>query len=115
MGKPHTNPRKPQRENKKITVGRITDLPPGRSAVVELNNGAELALFNVAGKFYAVENFCPHKGVALADGYARGETIECSRHGWKFDLQTGECLEKSSCSIEAYAVTIEDEMIKILV
>lgn len=115
MKKPYTNPRKPERENKQVTVGKITDLPPGRSATVELNNGAELALFNIAGKFYAIENFCPHKGIPLADGFARNGTVECNRHGWKFDLETGECYEKSSCSIEAYEVTIEDEMIKILV
>ena len=115
MGKTHYNPRKPTRENKKITVGHITDLPSGRSAAVELNDRSELALFNVNGKFYAVENFCPHKGIPLADGTVRNQTVECNRHGWQFDLETGECLTKRSCSIESYEVVIEDEKIKIVV
>ena len=115
MGKHYSNPRRPVRENKKITVGKITDLPAGRGATVELKDGSEVALFNVGGRFHAIENFCPHKGIPLADGNLRGQIIECSRHGWKFDVTTGECFEKSSCSIEAYEVVVEDEMIKILV
>lgn len=115
MGKYYSNPRKPKREGKKITVGKTTDLPQGRGATVELNDGSELALFNIAGKFYAIENFCPHKGIPLADGRLHGQIIECSRHGWKFDVSTGECFTKSGCSIDAYEVLIEDEMIKILV
>lgn len=115
MGKYHDNPRRPKREGKKITVGKVTDLPQGRGATVELNNGGELALFNVGGKFHAIENFCPHKGIPLADGRVHGATVECSRHGWKFNVATGECYTKSNCSIEAYEVVIEDEMIKILV
>lgn len=115
MGKSYSNPRKPVREGKKITVGKITDLPQGRGATVELKNGAEVALFNIGGKFHAIENFCPHKGVPLADGNIRGGVIECQRHGWKFDLATGVCFEKDGCSIEAYEVIVEDEMIKVLI
>ncbi|MEP6924519.1 MAG: Rieske (2Fe-2S) protein [Pyrinomonadaceae bacterium] len=115
MGKLHENPRQPVREGKKITVGKVTDLPQGRGATVELKDGSEIALFNVGGKFHAIENFCPHKAATLADGSLRGQIIECSRHGWKFDVTTGECFNSRSCSIEAYEVIVEDEMIKILV
>jgi nitrite reductase/ring-hydroxylating ferredoxin subunit len=115
MGKFYDNARRPARTGKKITVGRVVDLPPGRGAVVELNDGAELALFNNGGKFYAVENFCPHKGLPLADGFLRGSIVECRHHGWKFDAATGECLNKPRCTIEAYEVLIEEEMIKILI
>ncbi|MBC7797082.1 MAG: Rieske 2Fe-2S domain-containing protein [Pyrinomonadaceae bacterium] len=115
MGKMKENPRKPLRENKKITVGRVEDLPVGRSATVELPKNGELALFNVKGKFYAIENFCPHKGVPLAESQVQGKIVECERHGWKFDLQTGECFEKEGCSIEAYEVIVEDDEIKIIV
>jgi len=115
MGKHDYNPRKPKREGKKVTVGEVSALPQGRGATVELEGGAELALYNVGGKFYAVENFCPHKGVPLADSRTYGATVECDLHGWRFDLTTGECLTKRSCSIESYEVIVEDEMIKILI
>ena len=115
MGKIFENKRKPVREGKKIAVGKIDAVPSGRGATVKLNNGKEIALFNVGGNFYAVENFCPHKGYPLADSRLYGNIVECDLHGWRFDVRSGECFTKPSCSIESYEVVIEDGWIKILV
>ena len=114
-GRRFVNPRRPAREGKLVTVGRVEDLPEGRGATVELLNGKELALYNVGGKFHAVENFCPHKGAPLADGDLRGHTIECAWHGWRFDLRTGACLNNPSEPVETYEVVVEDGWIKIKV
>jgi nitrite reductase/ring-hydroxylating ferredoxin subunit len=62
-----------------------------------------------------VENFCPHKGYALADSRLYGSIVECDLHGWRFDVKSGECFTKKECSIESYEVVIEDGWIKILV
>ena len=108
------NLKRPQREGQIVTVGRVEDVPEGRGATVELLNGTELALYNVGGEFYAIENFCPHKGAPLADGRLCGHTIECDWHGWRFDLRTGTCLTNRS-AVETYEVIIEDGWIKIKV
>ena len=108
------NSKRPQREGQVVTVGRVDDVPEGRGATVELLNGTELALYNTGGQFYAIENFCPHKGAPLADGRLSGHTIECDWHGWRFDVRTGECLNTSS-AVETYEVIIEDGWIKIIV
>jgi nitrite reductase/ring-hydroxylating ferredoxin subunit len=115
MSKLYTNKRKPMRQGKKITVGNVEAVPPGRGATVKLKDGTEVALFNVKGKFYATENFCPHKGYPLADSRLYGQIVECDLHGWRFDVRTGECFTRQDCSIESYEVVIEDGMIKILV
>lgn len=109
------NPRrKPEREGKTITVGKKEDVPAGRGATVELLNGSELALFNVDGQFYAIENSCPHRGAPLADGRLVGPVVECDWHGWRFDVRTGDCLT-TNCPIESYKVIIEDGWIRIFV
>jgi nitrite reductase/ring-hydroxylating ferredoxin subunit len=115
MARAFENTRKPKREGKLITVGNEGAVPVGRGATIQLKNGAELALFNVSGKLYAIENFCPHRGYPLADSRLYGEMVECDVHGYRFDVRTGECLTKSDCGIESYEVSIEDGMIKILV
>lgn len=115
MGKCYENKRKPKREGRKITVGKTSDVPENRGATVKLKDGSEVALFNVGGKFYAIENFCPHKAYPLADSTLDGSEVECELHGWRFNVRTGECFTKKKCSIESYQVVIEDEMIKILV
>lgn len=108
------NAKKPAREGRMIVVGRVEDVPPGRGATVELLDGTQLALYHVGGEFYAIENFCPHKGAPLADGQLCGHTVECDWHGWRFDIRTGECLTNASM-VESYQVIIEDGLIKILV
>jgi nitrite reductase (NADH) small subunit len=108
------NIKKPEREGRTITVGRVEDVPPGRGATVELLDGTELALYNVGGEFHAIENFCPHKGAPLADGQLIGHTVECDWHGWRFDVRTGHCLTNAS-TVESYTVIIEDGLIKIQV
>lgn len=115
MGKLYNNRRKPEREGKKVTVGKIEAVPPGRGATVKLKDGTEVALFNNGGEFYAIENFCPHKGFPLADSRLYGNIVECDLHGWRFDIRNGACFTKSDCSIESYEVVVEDGWIKILV
>ncbi len=115
MGKLYENKRKPDRTGEKVTVGRTTDVPPGRGATVKLKNGKEVALFNVGGTFHAIENFCPHKAYPLADSRLYGNIVECDLHGWRFDVRSGACFTKKNCSVESYEVVIEDEMIKIRV
>jgi len=104
--------KRPRRTGQVVTVGRVRDVPEGRGATVELLDGSELALYNVAGKFYAIENFCPHRGAPLADGQLCGPTVMCDWHGWRFDLRTGACLNNAG-AVETYTVIIEDGMIKI--
>ncbi len=107
------NPKCPTRTGEIVTVGRVEDLPPGKGATVELAAGGELALYNVNGQFYAVENFCPHRGAPLADGHLRSHFVECDWHGWRFDLRSGQCLTQPDGAIEAYPVIIDDGWIKI--
>jgi len=64
MGKLYENKRKPKREDKKVTVGRIGDVPPGCGATVKLKDGSEVALFNVKGEFYAVEKFLSAQSIS---------------------------------------------------
>lgn len=115
MGKLRENRRKPKRQGKKVKVGKVEAVPEGRGATVQLKDGTEVALFNINGKFHAIENFCPHKGYPLADSRIYGNIVECDLHGWRFDVRTGKCFKNKDCSIEAYEVIIEDDWIKILV
>jgi nitrite reductase (NADH) small subunit/3-phenylpropionate/trans-cinnamate dioxygenase ferredoxin subunit len=109
------NFKKPKRAGQTITVGRVEDVPPGRGATVELLDGTELALFNIDGQFFAVENFCPHKGAPLADGNLCGHIVECDWHGWRFDVRSGQCLSVPSDKVDTYEVIIEEGQLKIVI
>ena len=70
------------------SVGDISD--PGRM-LVEVDDRM-IALFHVAGKFYAIDDVCTHDGGPLAEGTLEGFTIACPRHGAKFDIRDGRVL-----------------------
>ena len=98
--------------NQTVVVGGIDDLRPGACLRFELPDGDELAVFNVNGEYYAIENFCPHKGAPLSDGALCGHIVECGSHGWQFDVRNGECLTVKE-RIKSYRVKVEDGLVKV--
>jgi nitrite reductase (NADH) small subunit len=97
-----------------VDGGRVLDTPPGTATTVRLPTGQEIAIYNVNGEFFAIQNSCPHQGAPLAQGSLCGEVIECGLHGWQFDLRTGECFTVTE-KIATYVVFVEDDLIKIVV
>ena len=78
-----------------VVAGRLEDLPVGSRKTVELPDEREIALYNINGEFYATDHRCPHWGASLVEGQLCGHIVECSLHGWQFDVRTGECLTVS--------------------
>ncbi len=72
-----------------IRVAAVDDCPPG-SAVERVAGDRVIALFNVAGAFYALDGVCPHQGGPLGDGALCGAIVTCPWHGWQFDVRTGQ-------------------------
>lgn len=74
-----------------VKVAEVSDLQPGERIVAEVE-GVYIALFNVGGTFYAIEDVCTHDDGPLAEGELDGYEIECPRHGARFDIRTGKVL-----------------------
>ena len=91
-------------------VGRIDDIPPSACISYELPDGSDLAIYNVDGEFYAIENSCPHRGAPLTEGVLCGHIVECGLHGWQFDVRSGECLTVPD-QIRTYQVTVENGLL----
>ncbi len=94
-------------------VAHVRDLPPDSKLLVTVN-GDPVALFNVAGTIYAVEDVCTHDGGPLVEGDLDGYQIECPRHGARFDIRTGRAVRMPAFEpIKTYAVKVEGEEILI--
>lgn len=89
-----------------VTVAQVEDLPSGARIVVDVDN-VWVAVFNVGGKFYAIEDLCTHDDGPLAEGDLIGLTIECPRHGATFSLETGAPTMPAVLPIARYAVQVE--------
>ncbi len=74
-----------------VRVADVAEVPDPGKTLVEVD-GDMVALFHVAGAFYAIDDVCTHDGGPLADGELRDYKIACPRHGAKFDIRTGAAL-----------------------
>ena len=96
-----------------IPVISAASLPPGDYAQTELD-GVIVAVFNIDGKYYAVEDICTHDGGGLAGGKIEGYCVVCPRHGAKFSLQTGEALTPPAYEpVRTYRTRVHDGMIEV--
>ena len=71
-----------------VKVGTVSEVPPGTAKVYEVGDRA-VAVCNVDGDFYAVDDVCSHDEGSLDQGELQGYDIECPRHGAMFDVRTG--------------------------
>jgi nitrite reductase/ring-hydroxylating ferredoxin subunit len=95
-----------------IKVAEIGDLQPGECKTVAVGE-RELALFNVAGKFYATDNVCPHRGGPLGEGTLEGTVVTCPWHGWRFDVCTGVSPVIPTAKVEKFECVVEGNDIKV--
>jgi nitrite reductase (NADH) small subunit len=89
-----------------VPVAAVADVGPGSALAVEVD-GRGIALFNVGGTYYAIENYCPHQGAPLVDGWVDGTTVTCSWHGWCFDLTDGFMAHGRHARVDPFAVKVE--------
>ncbi len=97
-----------------VKVASISDLGPGSCMKVELG-GKGVALFNVAGTVYALDNTCLHRGGPLGEGLLEDEVVTCPWHGWQYNVKTGENVANPSLRVAQYAVQVEGNDIKVAV
>lgn len=81
---------------------------PGGRALVE-SDGKSLALFNVDGQFYAIDDSCPHQGASLCGGRLDGRVIQCCAHGLRFNLASGYLLNSTALKVANYPVEVQED------
>jgi nitrite reductase (NADH) small subunit len=95
-----------------VPVGSAADIAPGHSTTVVID-GREIAVFNAGGTFYALENYCPHQGASLAEGWIEGTTVTCPWHAWCFNLTDGTMTLGSFARVDPYDVRVEDGQLSV--
>ena len=95
-----------------VTVANVNDLKPGEGKAVAAE-GREIALFNVNGNFYAIDNTCAHRGGPLGEGICDGSIVTCPNHGWQYDVTTGMNPLNSQIKVKKYEVMVEGYKVKV--
>lgn len=91
-----------------VEVAATSELPNGARKIVEID-GQPIAVFNIAGAFYAIADICSHDDGPVAEGDLHDHEIECPRHGARFDVRTGKVLSfPAIVDIPAYPVKVDN-------
>lgn len=90
-----------------IEVATVEQVPPGKGITVAVS-GKDLALFNVDGTIYAMDDSCLHQGQALGSSKLTGNVVTCRGHGWKYDVTTGSVLVSPGFGVASYPVKVVD-------
>lgn len=93
-------------------VAGTSELPPGSQRIVQAR-GREIALFNVEGRIYAIDNTCFHRGGPLGEGLLEGTVVTCPWHEWSFDVRTGKCTFNPDASVDTFDVRVTDGRIQV--
>ena len=94
-------------------VATAKSLAPGNGIAVEVGAN-KIALFNVAGNFYAIGDTCTHRGGPLSEGSLDGSTVTCPWHGANFDVCSGKNLTPPAPGeVPSYSVRVEGEDVEV--
>ncbi len=94
-------------------VARQADFPPGTCRTV-IADGVQMAVFNIDGRYYAIEDLCTHEAETLSNGEVEGCEIICPRHAARFSLVTGEALAPPAFEpVAVFPVRVEQGMVQV--
>ncbi len=91
----------------KIRVAETEEIAPGTAKQVTVD-GKKIALFNLNGGFYAIDDACTHRGGPLCEGSIEGDFVTCPWHGATFNIKTGEADgPPAPTGVACYRVAVE--------
>ena len=96
-----------------VKVAQANEIEPNHAKLVEVQ-GKNIALFNVDGKFYAIDNTCTHRGGPLSEGELEGDEVTCPWHGARFKVTSGEVLRPPAPQgVNSYKVRVNGQDIEL--
>ena len=89
-------------------VAKLSEIPAGSIKTVQAG-GKALALANVGGALYAIDNTCLHRGGPLGEGELAGPIVTCPWHGWQFDVTTGKAVQNPSAGLGCFQAEVRGD------
>jgi nitrite reductase/ring-hydroxylating ferredoxin subunit len=91
-----------------LRAAKKDEVPPGSIREFQLD-GKTVAVANVDGKLFAINNTCLHRGGPLGQGELEGKTVTCPWHGWQYDVTSGKVTLNPAVGVETYPVEFRGE------
>jgi nitrite reductase (NADH) small subunit len=95
-------------------VCKISDVREAEGHTVEIDKKL-IAIFLHEGRYYAIDDVCPHMGASLSGGYVENGIVTCPWHAWRFHLADGTWADYKKIKIGCYAVRVTGDDIEVQV
>src|SRR5262245_6019313 len=94
------------------TVCKVGEVTEHEGKTVELE-GKLIAVFLHQGRYYAIDDVCPHMGASLSGGFVENGIVTCPWHAWRFCLADGAWADYKKIKIGCYPVRLEGDQVQV--
>jgi nitrite reductase (NADH) small subunit len=91
-----------------VRTAKTNEVSPGTIREFHVE-GKAVALANIGGKFFAINNTCLHRGGPLGKGTMEGNFVTCPWHGWQYDVTNGKVKQNPSVEVDCYKIEVRGE------
>ena len=91
-----------------VRTVKVDEVPAGTVRELQIE-GKAVALANVGGKFYAIDNTCLHRGGPLGQGVLDGKVVTCPWHGWQYDATNGKVVQNPGVGVDCFAIEVRGQ------
>ncbi len=95
-----------------VTVAKVGDIPEGEGRAFAVGKRM-VAVFLHEGQYRAIDDFCPHQGASLAEGYICDGAVACPWHHWRFSLEDGRWMDNPKLGVDKFAVRVVGNAIQV--
>ncbi len=97
-----------------VEVASLDQVPPGSGTSFTVA-GKGVAVFNVEGTIYAMDDTCQHQGSSLGAGQLNGNVVTCRAHGWRYNVTTGSLTTSPGYGVASYPAKVVEGKILVAV
>lgn len=93
-------------------VAKVGEIPVGEAKTCVVDEKL-VAIFNLGGRYYAINDLCPHQGASLADGEVEDGVVACPWHAWRFRVTDGTWCDNPRIKTDSYEVRVQGDEIQV--
>lgn len=99
----------------RVPLCTLDELPAGLGRPFRVGDKLIAVFRTRAGRVFAIDGVCPHKGAPLADGMLAGDQVVCPYHAFRFHADTGACDQPGTCAVATYPVDVAGDTVSVTV
>ncbi len=96
-----------------IPVAKVGAIPEGEGRSFQVGERL-VALFLQGGRYFAIDDLCPHMGASLGAGYLDDDgVVTCPWHAWRFCVRDGKWADNPRLAVDAFQVRVVGDEIQV--